>query len=45
MIIVIDDTAHREIELIKDAFFTNCINAGLELELEMGVVSCSLNYH
>lgn len=41
MIIVVDDTNNIDIERIKDAFFTNCINAGLEFELEMGVVSLS----
>lgn len=38
-VIVVDDIRDKEINLVKDVFFRNCLNAGLECELETGVVS------
>lgn len=38
IVIVVDATDDAAIEHIKEVFFRNCLNSGLEFELEPGIV-------
>lgn len=39
IVIVVDETSNAAIEQIKEDFFRNCLNSGLEFELETPLVS------
>ncbi|XP_026314628.1 anoctamin-4-like [Hyposmocoma kahamanoa] len=38
LIIVVDPTRDKDIERAKETFFRNCMNSGLEMELETGIL-------